>query len=138
MANKKIIRQPDTPKAKTMQSQPVAPVIPIFPFNFRVKIIILAILSFVIYADTLGNQYCLDDGIVIEKNNYVQQGFGGIGKIMTTDSYDSYYKEMNAGQQLSGGRYRPLSEVIFAIQHAVFGESKTNSIAFERHLCNVL
>lgn len=138
MANKKIVRQPDTSKAKAAQSPPPAPIIPIFPFNFRLKIILLALLSFVVYADTLGNEYCLDDGIVIEKNNYVQEGFAGIGKIMTTDAYDSYYKEMNAGQQLSGGRYRPLSEVIFAIQHAIFGESKTNSIAFERHLFNVV
>ncbi len=138
MANKKIVRPPDAPKAKAAQSQPKVLLVPIFPFSFTVKMVILSVLSFVIYADTMGNQYCLDDGIVIEKNNYVQQGFGGIGKIMSTDAYDSYYKEMNAGQQLSGGRYRPLSEVIFAIQHDVFGESKTNSIAFERHLFNVV
>lgn len=133
-----MVRLPDTPKTKVVKSPPAAPVIPVFPFSFTVKMIILAVLSFVLYADTLGNEYCLDDGIVIEKNNYVQQGFRGISKIMTTDAYDSYYKEMNAGQQLSGGRYRPLSEVIFAIQHAIFGESKTTSIAFERHLFNVV
>lgn len=137
MANKKQVQKPAT-KAKVMQSPPPAPATPVFPFSFNIKLVILAVLSFVLYADTLGNQYCLDDGIVIEKNQYVQDGFSGIGKIMTTDAYDSYYKEMNAGQQLSGGRYRPLSEVIFAIEHAVFGESKTNSIAFQRHLLSVI
>ncbi len=115
-----------------------APAIPVFPFNFKMKLILLAVLSFVLYADTLGNTYCLDDGIVIEKNRYVQQGFSGIAKIMTTDAYDSYYKEMSAGQQLSGGRYRPLSEVIFAIEHALFGESPTHSIAMVRHLFSVI
>lgn len=142
MGNKRIVRPAtDAPKAKSVQSlpaMPATPVTPVFPFNFNIKLAILAIISFIIYANTLGNQYCLDDGIVIEKNQYVQQGFAGIGKIMTTDAYDSYYKEMNAGQQLSGGRYRPLSEVIFAIEHAIFNESPTHSIAFERHLFSVI
>jgi tetratricopeptide (TPR) repeat protein len=139
MANKKTVRSPaDVTKAKGVPNTPVAPVTPVFPFTFNTKLIILAVLSFIIYANTLGNQYCLDDGIVIEKNMYVQQGFAGIGKIMTTDAYDSYYKEMNAGQQLSGGRYRPLSEVIFAIEHTIFGESANNSIAFQRHLFSVV
>lgn len=136
MANKKQVQKP-AQKAKNIQVPPAAPATPVFPFSFNTKLIILAVLSFILYADTLGNQYCLDDGIVIEKNQYVQHGFSGIGKIMTTDAYDSYYKEMNAGQQLSGGRYRPLSEVVFAIEHALFGESATNSIAFQRHLFSV-
>ncbi len=122
MANKKPAPRP-VPKAKVAQAPPAPPVTPVFPFSFSIKLIIVALLSFVLYVDTLGNKYCLDDGIVIEKNRYVQQGFSGIGDIMTTDAYDSYYKEMNAGQQLSGGRYRPLSEVIFAIEHAAFAQS---------------
>ncbi len=137
MANKKPVQRAII-KPKGAQAPALPPVTPVFPFNFKTKLIILALLSFVIYADTLGNTYCLDDGIVIEKNRYVQQGFSGIGKIMTTDAYDSYYKEMNAGQQLSGGRYRPLSEVIFAIEHAIFGESKDNPIPLERHMISVL
>src|ERR1700679_1372080 len=128
MANKKPVQKPISAKAKAT-SRPVgtAPVTPVFPFSFNIKLIILAILSFVLYADTIGNEYALDDGIVIEKNQYVQHGFDGIGKIMSTDAYYSYYKEMNAGQQLSGGRYRPLSEVTFAIEHAIFGEAADNS-----------
>ena len=135
MANKKTVRSPaNMSKPKGVQNIPLTPVTPVFPFDFNIKLVILAVLSLVLYVNTLGNQYCLDDGIVIEKNMYVQQGFAGIPKIMTTDAYDSYYKEMNAGQQLSGGRYRPLSEVIFAIEHAIFNESPNNSIARERHL----
>lgn len=137
MANKKPVPRPMA-KAKAAQAPALPPATPVFPFTYKTKLIILAVLSFVMYADTLYNTYCLDDGIVIEKNRYVQQGFSGIGKIMTTDAYDSYYKEMNAGQQLSGGRYRPLSEVIFAIEHTLFGESKDNPIPFWRHLISVL
>ncbi|HTA27786.1 MAG TPA: glycosyltransferase family 39 protein, partial [Bacteroidia bacterium] len=139
MANKKPVQKPISAKAKvTSRALGTAPVIPVFPFSFNIKLIILAVLGFVLYANTLRDEYCLDDGIVIEKNQYVQHGFDGIGKIMTTDAYDSYYKEMNAGQQLSGGRYRPLSEVIFAIEHAVFGETTDHSIAMQRHLFSII
>ena len=69
------------------------------------------------------NEFALDDGIVIIKNEYVQQGFGGIKKILSTDAYDSFYRQMNAKDQLSGGRYRPLSIVTFAIEHSLFGEN---------------
>jgi len=50
MANKKIVRPPDAPKAKAAQSQPKVLLVPIFPFSFTVKMVILAVLSFVIYA----------------------------------------------------------------------------------------
>ena len=50
-----------------------------------------------------------DDGIVIVKNEYVQEGFAGLKGIFTKDAYDSYYRQLNTINQLSGGRYRPLS-----------------------------
>ncbi len=138
MANNKPTPKPVPGKAKVVKNIPPVAVTPVFPFNFNMKLIILAILSFIFYADSLGNEYALDDGIVIGNNMYVQDGFSGIGKIMTTDAYDSYYKKMNSGQQLSGGRYRPLSEVIFAIEHAIFGEDATHTIHIQRHLFSVL
>jgi len=137
MANRK---QEPTPAhgVKSKQSLLTVPVPQVFPFSFKARLIILAILSFILYADTLGNQYAFDDTLVIKENQYVQKGFSGIGKIMTTDAYDSYYKTMNAGYVLSGGRYRPLSEVVFAIEHSLFSESANHNIAFQRHLISIL
>ncbi len=107
----------------------------VFNFSFNIKCIILAAIAFVFYINTTSNQYALDDTLVITGNNYVQQGFSGIKKIMTTDTYDSFNKYMHAGnsQQLSGGRYRPLSVVIFAIEHQLLGESPAT-----RHFISVL
>ncbi|MBI4947434.1 MAG: DUF1736 domain-containing protein [Bacteroidetes bacterium] len=68
------------------------------------------------------NKYALDDDIVMRLNDYVQQGFAGIGTIMTTDSYDSFFKSMGSKGELSGGRYRPLSIFTFAVEQQVFGE----------------
>ncbi len=96
----------------------------LFPFSdFKNQAIIICIVAFALYCNSIMNEFALDDGIVIIKNEYVQKGFGGIKKIMTTDAYDSFYRQMNAKDQLSGGRYRPLSIVTFAIEHSLFGEN---------------
>ena len=110
--------------------------------SFRMQAIILTILGFLFYANSFNNEYAFDDGIVILKNEYVQQGFSGIPKILTRDAYDSFYRQQNASQQFSGGRYRPLSIVTFAIEQQFFGskakDKPDNDVAFIRHVMNVL
>ena len=115
-----------------VQPLPLTPVETIFPSQFRIQAMIILVIGFIFYANSLLNQYALDDGIVIEKNEYVQKGLKGIGKILSTDAYDSFYKQMGSDGQLSGGRYRPLSIVTFAIEQQFFGNNP-----FIRHLLNV-
>ncbi|MCX6295171.1 MAG: tetratricopeptide repeat protein [Bacteroidetes bacterium] len=78
----------------------------------------------------------------IQNNDYVQQGFRGIPKILSTDAYDSFYRHMGAKQQLSGGRFRPLSVVTFAIEQQLFGSNAEvkppDDAAFVRHFMNVV
>ncbi|MBN8695316.1 MAG: tetratricopeptide repeat protein [Bacteroidetes bacterium] len=109
--------------------------------SFKLQALILIFIGFFIYGNSFKNEYALDDGIVIIKNEYVQQGLRGIPKILKTDSYDSFYKQMNAKQQLSGGRYRPLSVVTFAIEEQIFGngdkESPSETVTMVRHMLNV-
>src|SRR6267378_7627539 len=108
------------------------PGIRIFPTdNFMVQSLILAIISFGFYFNTVYNEYALDDGIVIQKNEFVQEGFGGIKGILTKDAYYSFYKQMGAKDQLSGGRYRPLSIVTFAIEQEFFGKAVGDSVSIE-------
>lgn len=110
--------------------------------SFKMQALILAFIGFVFYANSFYNEYALDDGIVIQKNDYVQQGFRGIPKILSTDAYESFYKQMGAKQQLSGGRYRPLSVVTFAIEQNIFGSNAkikpADDAAFVRHVMNVV
>ena len=115
----------------------------LFIFNsFRVQAILLVLLGFILYSNSFTNEYALDDGIVIQKNDYVQRGIRGIPKILSTDAYDSFYRQMHAKQQLSGGRYRPLSVITFAIEQQLFGskakDKPSDDVAFVRHLVNVL
>ena len=95
--------------------------IPAWLYDFKVQAIIVGILAFVLYVNTSKNEYALDDTIVIVKNEYVYEGFAGIKDILTKDAFDSYYKQFNSSNQLSGGRYRPLSIVTFAIEQQFFG-----------------
>jgi tetratricopeptide (TPR) repeat protein len=109
--------------------------------GFPLQALVLLLIGLIFYANSFLNEYALDDGIVIEKNEYVHEGFRGILKILKTDAYDSYYTQMNAGQQLSGGRYRPLSIVTFAVEQMLFGKKKQGSpteLAALRHVVNVL
>ncbi len=79
----------------------------------------VAILNF----NTLSNQYAMDDEMVISKNMAVQQGFAGIPQILSSDAYQSYLDLMGANSPLTGGRYRPLSIVSFAIEQQMFGDA---------------
>lgn len=90
--------------------------------DFRLQAIVIGILVFGFYINSRNNEYALDDDIVMRQNAYVQKGFGGIGDILGNDAYKSFYESMGVDQQLSGGRYRPLSIVSFAIEQQLFGE----------------
>ncbi len=100
-------------------------------YDFKVQAWIVALLAFIFYANTYFNEHAHDDGIVIIKNEYVQEGFAGLKGIFTKDAYDSYYRQLNTVNQLAGGRYRPLSIATFAIEQQFFGatpEDKVDSL----------
>lgn len=117
------------PPKKTQQKKaqpaaaPVPVVAPLSPItSYLHQSICVVLIGFAIYFNSFSNKYALDDDIVMRLNDYVQEGFAGIGKIMTTDSYDSFFKSMGSSGELSGGRYRPLSILTFAVEQELFGE----------------
>ena len=74
--------------------------------------------AFIFYANSISNDFALDDLIVITGNKFTQQGFAGIKDIFTHDAFVGAYGE---ALNLSGGRYRPFSIVVFAIEKQLFG-----------------
>jgi len=97
-----------------------------FPFkNQKAPIIVIILLGLIFNITSLNNEYALDDGIIIHQNDHVIKGLSGIKGIMTKDAYESFYRRMNATDQLAGGRYRPLSVVSFAIEQEFIGAYKT-------------
>jgi len=94
---------------------------------------LLFILTFILYANTLGHGFVLDDGLVILENAYTKAGFSGIVDILAHDTFYGYFQKEGMDTLVSGGRYRPVSQVLFAVIYQFFGEN-----AFVFHLINVL
>jgi protein O-mannosyl-transferase len=100
------------------------------PFNFRVQCIVLALVGLLFYGNTFLNTWAYDDSLVILQNEYVAAGFAGIPKILSVDAFESYTRSQNeTTNQLSGGRYRPLSLVTFAIEQQLMGLNRVDTTA---------
>jgi len=90
----------------------------------RIFIVIIIAFSFILYGNTINNDYCLDDNFVIQDNEQVHKGIKGIPEILT-----STYSE---GKGRTYG-YRPFGKITFAIEYSIFGENPHIS-----HLINIL
>ncbi|MCK5171080.1 MAG: hypothetical protein KAQ75_14475, partial [Bacteroidales bacterium] len=93
----------------------------------KVKYLIIIALTFMLYGNTLFHEYALDDAIVIYENEYTLNGFKGIKSILSEDSFNGFFEEKDK-KLVSGGRYRPLSIVTFAIEWQLFMASPFKDI----------
>jgi len=93
----------------------------------------LFVLGFLLYANTLNHDYALDDAIVIYNNMFVEDGVSGIPGILTKDTFFGFFKQEGKANLVAGGRYRPLSLVMFALEVQLFGKTP-----FVGHLINGL
>jgi protein O-mannosyl-transferase len=101
--------------------------------QFKWQAIALILICFVYYGNTIQNGYVLDDGLVISENPYTKKGVRGISDLLTKDAYQWYYDQFGSDEILSGGRYRPLSIITFAIEWQFFKENPGIS-----HFVNIL
>jgi len=95
--------------------------------------ITIAIIAIILYANTLGHDYTQDDAIVIYDNMYTQEGISGISGILTKDTFFGFFKEAGKEKLVSGGRYRPFTLIMFAVEWQIFGRNP-----FIGHLVNIL
>ncbi len=79
--------------------------------------------AFVIYANTLFNDYTQDDAIVIYDNMFTQDGVSGISGLLIHDTFYGFFKTEGKAKLVSGGRYRPLTPIMFAVEYQLFGAS---------------
>jgi tetratricopeptide (TPR) repeat protein len=106
---------------------------PSFWENTRLQAILIFALSVLLYANTLTHDFCQDDSIVITENMFTTQGVAGIGGILQYDTFYGFFKEAGKASLVAGGRYRPFTLVMFAIEYQIFGKSP-----FIGHFINVL
>jgi len=94
-------------------------------------VVILFLLAVSLYIFTVSFEYVLDDKLYVTHNQFVKEGFDGIGKIWKNDLLTGFYGVKK--NLLEGGRYRPLPLTTHAIEYQLFGEWPGFS-----HLVNVL
>ncbi|MEI6124309.1 MAG: tetratricopeptide repeat protein [Bacteroidota bacterium] len=86
----------------------------------RLQYLFIGIISFLIYSNTLFFKYALDDGLFITDNKLTKKGFSGIKELFTKDAFYGVYGN-DVKIMLPGGRYRPISQVMFAVEYQLFG-----------------
>lgn len=89
------------------------------------------ILGTILYGNTLYHDFTLDDALVITENDFTKKGVDGIWEQLSNDQFVGFYGEKK--DLVSGGRYRPLSMVVFNIHYELVGMSPILG-----HLTNIL
>jgi hypothetical protein len=77
-------------------------------------------LSSLIYVNTVGFEYAMDDAVVITANRYTKKGWNGLKGIWTKDSFAGLFGDNT--NFVAGGRYRPLSITTFILEMELLGE----------------
>lgn len=97
--------KPKTPAAAKQTAAPSKSVLS----GERLVYLVLFGIAFLLYANTMGHGYALDDRAVMFQNKFVMDGFGGFPEILSTFYWKGYW-DANAGL------YRPMSLLVFAME----------------------
>ncbi len=88
----------------------------------------LLLLAFLLYANTINHDFTQDDAIVIYDNMYTAKGIAGIPGILAYDTFKGFFKTEGKEQLVAGGRYRPFTLVMFALENQLFGTVKKDDL----------
>lgn len=106
---------------KTKPAQPSAQPLKTWPIALAI-----AAFGFLLYANTLGHSYVLDDFSVIKENFVTKRGFEGIPDLWSHHSRYGYWNS-------SGELYRPIPMTMFAVEWAIMPDTPALG-----HFLNVL
>ncbi len=121
-------RKQGSPKSRAKQKVQEGPLAkPKWSSFERVAPWFMALFGFVLYANTLGHLYAIDDNLVIYGHEYVEKGLKGTPGIFTTPfTYGT--------SKLNDNGYRPITLLVFALEIELFGKNAF----FPQHLIHVL
>lgn len=102
-----------------------------FVFEGNWYALIVVAFAFLLYANTIGHGFVLDDDLVSAKNNFVKEG--QIGKILTSSYHEAFTGKPDRN-------YRPLTMVAFAIENNFAGKDPKTGQPYPTvfHFFNVL
>ena len=85
--------------------------------------IALFVFALLLYVNTFNHKYAQDDAIVIYANMFTQQGISGFPGILSNDTFFGFFKEEGKAKLVAGGRYRPFTQLMFALEWQIFGDN---------------
>ena len=87
----------------------------------------LFVLGFLLYANTLFFNYAVDDAIVIYDNEFTTKGMAGFPGLLKYDTFRGFFKVAGKDKLVSGGRYRPLTPLMYATEVQLFAPKKRDA-----------
>lgn len=93
-------------------------------FLLKYKYLFFIVFAFILYVNTIQNDYAIDDDLVT-RNNITKKGFSSIKTIFTTP--------YSSDEEGKGFEYRPIVKLSFAIEHSLFSMNPHTS-----HFFNIL
>ena len=124
LATKKTGSKPTNPVASAIE---IIRDIPTWLSDVKLNVAMIAIVSFLLYANTLFHDYTQDDAIVIYDNMYTTRGISGASGILGKDTFFGFFKEEGKAALVSGGRYRPFTLLMFAVENQIFGSVRKDA-----------
>jgi protein O-mannosyl-transferase len=89
--------------------------------------VVVAVLAFAVYSNTLSYGFAMDDPLVVSLNKYVQKGVAGLGDIFSHGYLEGYSGRSDYDS------YRPVPLAMYAIEKSLMGGQPQ-----DHHLVNVL
>ncbi|MCB0518110.1 MAG: tetratricopeptide repeat protein [Lewinellaceae bacterium] len=85
------------------------------------------LLGVLLYANTLFFDYAVDDAIVIYDNEFTTKGVAGIPGLLKYDTFRGFFKVEGKENLVAGGRYRPLTPIMYALEVQLFSPKKRDA-----------
>jgi protein O-mannosyl-transferase len=94
---------------------------------------IVFIFGMLAYVNTITHDFTQDDAIVIYDNMFTTQGVKGLKGLFSKDTFFGFFKTEGKDKLVTGGRYRPLTPAMFAIEYEIAGKNPMPG-----HIVNIL
>ncbi len=99
--------------------------------SYQLLRLIIFVFAVLLYAQTITYDYTLDDTLMITSNEMTKKGISGIPEIFSNDAFVGFFGKDK--DLVAGGRYRPLTHAMFAVEYELFGASP-----FVGHFMNII
>lgn len=85
---------------------------------------VIGLVALLVFGNTITHKWTVDDAIVVHQNRFVKRGVAGLDSILTKETFYGFFGKETSN--VAGGRWRPLTLMVFALEAEVFGTVEKN------------